>query len=363
VPDTTPRLLSIDILRGFDMFWIIGGSQAIVATGRAAGLAATHPLLAQFEHVRWQGLHFFDLIWPLFMLLVGVSLTWSTERRLAAGATRPALTRHALVRALILFALGMVTQGRLLDFSLATFRPCYSVLHGIAAGYLVAALVAIHLGTRGRIAATAAFLLGYWALVMLVPVPGAGAGVLTPSGNLPAWVDRLILGRFHFGENTWFLSYPVFGCSILLGVLAGELLKTALPPRVKVRWLAIAGAAAIGLGLLWSLQFPIIKLIWTSSYVLVSGGISALALALVYWMVEIRGWRRWGFPFMVIGMNSIAAYVAMSLVGVHRLGRWLTGWFTGGLGAWGAPVQALAALLVFWLALYLMHRRRIFLRI
>ncbi len=199
------RLISLDALRGFDMFWIIGGGAIFKGLADAVG-EPLQTMRPQLEHVRWEGLHFWDLIWPLFMFIVGVSIPLSIEKRSVAGATKRSLYLHALRRAVILFVLGMVLQGRLLKWDLSQLRPCYSVLHGIAAGYLIAFVIALELRPRMQGAVSAGLLLAYWAVLELVPVPGVGAGVLTPDGNVAIWVDRLVLGRFHYGENTWFLS-------------------------------------------------------------------------------------------------------------------------------------------------------------
>jgi predicted acyltransferase len=363
VPAAAPaRLMSLDALRGFDMFWIIGGGAIFQGLAQALDgpLDFVRP---QFEHVRWAGLHFWDLIWPLFMFVVGVSIPLSIEKRQAAGATKRSLYLHAARRAIILFVLGMVLQGRLLAWDLDKLRPCYSVLHGIAAGYLIAFAVALELRPRAQGAVLAGFLLAYWAVLELIPVPGVGAGVLTPDGNVAAWVDRLVLGRFHYGENTWFLSYAGFASSVLLGVLAGRLLMSSAAPNIKVLALAGAGAACIALGLLWSLVFPIIKLLWTSSFVLVGGGYGFLMLALFYWVIDVRGWRQWAFFFTVIGMNSIAGYTATMLFSFKQVGNIVVGSLLPRIRPWDSFVEASGALLTVWLLLYWMFRTRTFLKL
>ena len=245
------RLISVDALRGFDMFWIIGGSAVITGLAEAVG-GPLEVLVPQFEHVPWEGLHFFDLIWPLFMFIVGVSIPLSIQKRKAAGIKRRSLYLHALRRAIILFLLGMILQGGLLNWDLGKLYPCYSVLHGIAAGYLIAFIVAVELRPKMQGIVIAIFLLVYWALLELVPVPGIGAGVLTPDGNIATWVDKMILGRFHHGQNTWFLSYSGFASSVLLGVLAGNLLTLPYNDKTKVLILSASGVICLILGFLWS---------------------------------------------------------------------------------------------------------------
>jgi predicted acyltransferase len=356
------RLMSVDALRGFDMFWIIGGSAVITGLAKALG-GPLDFLLPQFEHVPWQGLHFFDLIWPLFMFIVGVSIPLSIEKRKAAGTTKRSLCFHALRRAIILFILGMIVQGGLLYWDLNKLHPCYSVLHGIAAGYLIAFIVTIELRPKMQGVVIAIFLLAYWAVLELVPVPGTGAGVLTPEGNVATWIDQLILGRFHYGENTWFLSYMDFASSVLLGVLAGHLLISPSTEMKKVLVLTGAGIVCILIGLLWSMALPIIKLLWTSSFVLVTGGFSFLMLALFYWIIEVKGCRRWAFFFTVIGMNSIVVYLAIMLFDFKQIGNIFVGSLLPRIQPWDDFVSASAALTVIWLLLYWMYRTKTFIKL
>ena len=359
----TGRLDSLDALRGFDMFWIIGGGAMVEGLARAVNVPALNAIVPQFEHVRWEGLHFWDVIWPLFMFIVGVSIAFSMARRRAAGASHRTIYLHALRRAVILFVLGMIAQGNLLTWDLSKLWPCYSVLHGIAAGYLIATAVALEFRAKVQVVVTAAFLLLYWALLMLVPVPGVGAGVLTPTGNMATWIDQLVLGRFHHGENTWFVSYLGFASSVLLGVMAGHLLLSSRTAAAKLRLLVLAGAGCLVAGFVWSLALPIIKLLWTSSFVLVSGGFSFLTLALFYWMVDVRGWRRWAFPFRVIGMNPIVAYMAMMLIDLRGIGKIFVGSLLPRVGRWDSLLAATAAFVVLWLFLYWMYRTRSFVKI
>jgi len=360
---TVERLVSLDALRGFDMFWIIGGERIFRGLGKLSDHPLAGRLLNQLEHVRWEGLHFYDVIWPLFMFIMGAALPLSLAKRRAQGASDRSLLLHAVKRALILFVLGMIAQGNLLDFDLSKFRPCYSVLHGIAAGYLIATIVILKVKPARHLAVTAGFLLLYWAILMLVPVPGVGAGVLTPQGNVATYVDQLVLGRLHYGENTWFLSYLGFASSVLLGVLAGQVLMSRRPAKERILMLAGAGAACLALGLAWSLVLPIIKLLWTSSFVLVAGGLSFILMAVFYLIVDVLSWRRWAFGFVVIGMNSIAAYMAMMLFDFRQIGNIFVGSLLPRLGRWGLLVESCAAFGAAWLVLYWLYRKKTFVRI
>jgi len=366
VPTSPPRrerLVSLDALRGFDMFWITGGTAILFGLGKIIHRPFFDKLLEQFDHVPWQGMHFYDLIWPLFMFIMGAAIPLGVANRRARGESDRTLLLHAVWRAIVMFCLGTVTQGDLLLFNWWRFRPCYSVLHGLAAGYLVATFVVLKVKPKWHAATIAALLLAYWAMVMLIPVPGVGAGVLTPNGNLPTYVDQLVLGHLHYGKNTWFLSYPVFGASVLLGVMAGQMLMSGLTPMSKVYLLLIAGAASLVGGLVWSLSFPVIKLMWTSSYVLIAGGVSFMALAVFYWIIDVLGYKRWAFGFIVIGMNSIAVYVATEIFDFRLVGNIFVGHLLPHIGRWGELVEACAAFSVVWLILYWMYRRKEFIKI
>jgi predicted acyltransferase len=357
------RLLSLDALRGFDMFWIIGGQEIIKGLAQVFPGKLSDIAVGQLEHVPWQGLHFYDVIWPLFMFMVGVSLSFSLARRKLNGATQKILYLHALKRASILFVLGMMAQGNLLQFDLSTLHPCYSVLHGIAAGYLVATVVMLWFRPKGQAIATAAFLILYWILLITIPVPGVGRGVLTPTGNAATYVDHLVLGRFAYGENTWFLSYLGFAASVLIGALAGNLLRSARSAKDKCLFLSAGGVGMVILGLIWSLWFPIIKLLWTSSFVLVTGGISCLLLAAFYLVMDVGGYRKWAFGFVVIGVNALAVYMATMLFDFRKIGNIFVGHLVPRIGRFGSLLEATAAFAIIWLVLYWMYRTKSFVKV
>ncbi len=362
-PLRAQRLVSLDALRGFDMLWIVGGTEILLGLGKVIHRPFFDKFLEQFEHVPWQGLHFYDLIWPLFMFIMGAAIPMSLAKRRAQGETDRRLLLHALWRAIVMFCLGTVTQGNLLLFDWDRFRPCYSVLHGLAAGYLIATLVAVKVKPKWHGPTIAAFLLVYWAVVMLIPVPGVGAGVLTPKGNLPTYVDQLVLGHLHYGKNTWFLSYLGFGASVLLGVLAGQVLMSGRSARSKIYRLLIAGGLSLAAGLAWSFWFPVIKLMWTSSYALISGGLSFMILALFYWIIDVLGYKRWALGFIVIGMNSIAVYIATGVFDFRHVGNIFVGHLLPRVGRWDSLLEATAAFVVVWLILYWMYRKKEFIRI
>lgn len=361
------RLLSLDGLRGFDMLWIIGGQFIIRGLAKVWPSRFSSAVSAQFEHVPWVGLHLFDVIWTLFMFMVGVSLSFSIAKRKRMNESPRSIYAHAVKRAVILFILGMVAQGNLLEFNLATLHPFYSVLHGIAAGYLIATVVTMNFKAKGQAITTAVFLVGYWILLLTIPVPGVGRGVLTPTGNAATYIDHLVLGRFYYvplgQENTWFLSYLGFAASVLLGVLAGELLLSGRSKKVKCLMLYGYGAGLLVLGLVWSIWLPIIKLLWTSSFVLVAGGVSCLMMATFYLLIDVLGYKKWVFPFTVIGMNALAVYMATGLFDFRKIGNIFVGSLLPRVGRWDDVLAYSASLAIIWLILYWMYRTQTFVKL
>ncbi|MDD5305665.1 MAG: DUF5009 domain-containing protein, partial [Elusimicrobia bacterium] len=308
------RILSVDALRGFDMFWIVGGVGVVHSLIEVFWNPLPPWLEYQFHHVDWQGFSAWDLIMPLFLFVVGVSMPFSFAKRLEQGENKRLIYRHVVRRVIILWVLGMIAQGNLLQYDFSKLHFYSNTLQSIASGYLVGSIALIELGRRGRIVLTGVLLLGYWALMALVPVPGHGSGVLEPQANLALYIDQTLMGRFR-ADNTysWILSSMTFAATVLLGIMGGELLRSKLPPYRKVAWLTAAGAAGLGLGQVWGVEFPIIKHLWTSSMVLYAAGWSFLMLALFYLVIDVWGFRKWTLFFIVIGMNAIAVYMAVEV--------------------------------------------------
>lgn len=365
-PALRQRVVAIDALRGFDMFWIVGGQELALA---AVGFAWKKPpawIDYQLEHVPWVGFTAWDLIMPLFLFVVGAAMPFSFARRTDEGQSKAALYAKMLRRFAILFVLGMVVQGHLLDFDLSTLHVFANTLQAIAVGYLVAGVVMLNTRVWGQIIVTALLLIGYWLLMIYVPVPGNGVGVLEPNANLALTVDEFVLGRFRDGTPyTWVLSGMTFAATVMLGVFAGHVLRSAWKPLQKLLALTAMGLACLAGGWAWSTWggFPIIKHLWTSSMVLWAGGWSYLLLALFYLLIDIAGWRRWAFPLVVIGMNAITIYVANFFIPFRQIGETLVGGLARHFGAAGPVVIAFTAVLLAWLLLYHLYRQRIFLRI
>ncbi len=360
------RVMSIDALRGFDMFWIIGGGAIFASLNEVCDCPATAWIKTQLTHVRWEGFRFEDLIMPLFLFIVGVVMPFSFHKRIERGDSKKKLYLHVVKRTLILFVLGMVAQGNLLDYDLSKLHIYSNTLQAIAAGYLISALLLLNLRLTWQIGVTAALLLLFWALMALVPVPNHGAGVLTPDENFAIYVDRVILGAFIDGTDppyTWILSGLTFACTVMLGAMAGHLLRSDKGQKTKVLWLLGAGAGCLVLGLIWSLAFPIIKHLWTSSFVLYSGGFCFLLLALFYLLIDVWGLKKWSFGLVVIGTNAIAVYMATHLISFRNIGDVFVGGLKPYTGNWFALIQAVAAFVVVWLILLWMYRKKSFVKI
>jgi predicted acyltransferase len=393
--------VSLDVLRGFDMLWILGADAAVRALGRVARFEPFTTLAAQLEHKAWGGFAFYDLIFPLFVFIVGASMVFSLGK-LIAQPDRGAAIRRVLVRGLVLYLLGVFYSGGVTN-PWPNIR-LLGVLQRIALAYTGAGLLFCFFRPRALVAIAGVLLAGYWALLTFVPIRNFQldksafaaqlgtdqptmdhvrqafhatttrvTGHYEPGLNLTNHLDFVYLGGRKYDtyyDPEGLLSTLPAIATCLLGVFAGLLLRRSdLRPMQKCGWLAAAGVIALALGFLWGLQFPVVKKIWTSSFVLVAGGWSALLLAASYYLVDIRGWRKGTLPFVWIGMNPITLYVAHALVSFRSIGQRLVGgdvkaFFDSSLGpGWGDLVGALMALaLVLWLARFL-YRRQIFLRV
>jgi len=363
-PVSQERVMAVDALRGFDMFWIVGGGELVQRAIRIFADPIPASLERQFGHVQWEGFAAWDLIMPLFLFIVGTSMPLAYARRMERGQTRRDLYAHMIRRVAILWVLGMIAQGNLLTFDPAKVHFYSNTLQAIASGYAIATVVMLNVGVMGQAISTAGLLVLYWLLLTFVPAPGSGAGMLESHANLALYVDEFILGRFRDGTTyTWILSSITFGATVLLGVMSGHMLRAVKPARTKALWLFGSGIAGIALGLLWGLWSPIIKHIWTSSFVLYAAGWSFLLLAAFYCIVDVLQFRRWAFVFVVIGMNAIVAYMIGELFSVGFFEDRLFGGAAHKMPASAAFSLSVIVFGIFWLGLYLMYRKKIFVRI
>jgi predicted acyltransferase len=302
------RLLSLDAFRGVTI-------AGMLLVNNPGTWSAIHPPLA---HAAWHGWTPTDLIFPFFLFIVGVAMTFSFATRAKRGDDRRALMLNATRRAAVLFALGLVLHGFPDYLDISDLR-IPGVLQRIALAYLAASAIVLYLGRNAQVLTAAALLLGYWAVMMLVPVPGGSAGVLEPGLDIGAYIDRAVFGTNHLWSQarTWdpeglLSTLPAVG-TVLLGVFAGAWLRSHRDPPTKAVGLFLAGNAGLVFGLMWHPLFPINKNLWTSSYVIFTAGMACHFLAVCYWLIDVKGYRRWAMPFVIFGVNAIAAFFLSGL--------------------------------------------------
>ena len=393
------RILSVDALRGFDMFWIIGGEEVAKALQPMSDGPVVTAVVTQLKHVEWEGFRFFDAIFPLFLFLVGVSIVLSLDRMRATEGRGVAFGRIAR-RSLLLFAVGIFYYG-----GVARTWPdvqILGVLPRIALCYFFAATLYVFVPRKGIVVAAALCLVGYWAMMMFVPFPDvnlahgtigkrgtqaeakpaaellAGAtstvhGIFAEGRNLAHYADyRLLPGKKRnlYYTNEGLLSTVSAVATTLFGIMAGWLLTSPRwTERQKVVWLLGAGAAGVALGVLWGLQFPIIKRIWTSSFCLVASGCAAMLLGGFYLIVDVWRWQKWCVPFLWIGSNALAIYLAEKLVDFEAIAARLVGgdvkeYFDLHLAkGCGNLLVALVGLLLPVLLVRFLYQRKIFIRL
>jgi predicted acyltransferase len=305
--DVSTRLTSLDAFRGATIAMMI-----LVNTPGDSG-HVYWPL----EHAAWHGWTPTDTVFPSFLWIAGFALAMAIDRRAAAGDSRGHTFARILRRSAILFAIGVLLCG-FPSYDFATLRVM-GVLQRIAVCTVAGSAIWLTTTLRGRVLWMAGLLLGYWALMSWVPVPGFGAGRLDLDGNLAHYVDRLVLGPHNWSATgTWdpegIVSTLPAIATMLFGMMAGNWIGTPRSLATRLRWLAGAGASLVVLGLAWHTRLPINKKLWTSSFSVMMAGLDALAYALVAWMIEGRGWRRGFRPLIALGMNALAIYVASELL-------------------------------------------------
>ena len=320
------RLESLDILRGVDMFLLVFFQPILVAVTQASNNSFINDILYQFDHQTWEGFRLWDIVMPLFMFMCGVSMPFSFARYSAANS-RIHIYLRILKRVIILWVIGMIVQGNLLALDISVIRLYSNTLQAIAAGYLIASIIILHFPLKGTIYMTILLLAIYW-------VPMTFCGDFTPENNFAEMVDRLVLGRWrdgvfwdangiwHFYEPytyTWIWSTLTFAVTVMLGYFAGIIIKKDKRTIKCVLTLMVIGAALILTALIWNLQMPIIKRLWTCSMTLFAGGICFILMAIFYWWIDVRG-HLYGLRWLKIyGMNSITAYVIGEVINFRSI--------------------------------------------
>lgn len=374
------RLLSLDALRGFDMFWIMSGEGVVHALAKATGWPLMVWMSGQLHHTEWNGITFYDMIFPLFLFIAGVSMPYSMGGKAGKyGVAYPHLLPSApkrkiygsmIRRTIILLFLGVVVNG-LFKFNGLENTRFASVLGRIGLAWFFAGVIYLNFNVRGQVLWFGILLLGYWALMELIPVPGYGAGVLTMNGSLESYIDRLLLpGRLHdkVHDPEGILStIPAIGTAVL-GIFTGQFLKlesAKWPMWKKGGCLFGAGVLLIGVGLLWNIAFPINKRLWTSSFVLLVGGWSLVFLSVFYLVIDVAGYRKWAFPFVLIGVNSVVIYLAAEgMIDFQHTANFFFGGIIGHLAQNWQPVWVAISILIVQLTLlYFLYRNKIFLKI
>jgi predicted acyltransferase len=361
------RMLFVDAFRGFDMFWLIGGYyivKALVAWINWPPL--TEAAEREMDHPVWSGFHWWDVIMPTFIFISGVTIPLAITRRLERGESKTILYWRLLKRLVLLQCLNLAYYGALqnLDWHQMRFG---GVLAHIGWAYFFAGIIAIHTKPRQQFIWALGILLGYWSAMTLIPMPGAGTGLMTPDGSLAGYIDRSLMPGILYGElyerEGLFATVPTIA-TVLMGALAGHWLLSDRKGTTKVFGLLGAGVACRLLGQLWSLSMPINTKMWTPSLVLAAGGWSLIFRAAFYLVIDVWQLRRWAFFFVVIGMNSIFIYFLPVIVDLDQVASRI---YHGFVLLFPKPAQPLltavcAMIGVQWLLLWLLHRKKIYLR-
>ena len=370
------RLESLDVLRGFDLFCLVALEGVLHPLGRAIDAPWYNDFLWCFSHVQWEGFSSWDLVMPLFMFMAGVSMPFALSRY-KVMPDKWAVYRRIVKRVALLWVFGMMCQGNLLGLDPDRIYLYSNTLQAIAMGYLISAMLFLHVRLSVQIGTAVALLLAYWGAMQFITVDGYGGGNYTPDGNLAEWVDRTVLGRFRdaavvengqivFAESyryTWILSSLNFGVTVLTGVFAGYILKSGMDRKHKWQWLLGIGAIMVALGWLWGLQLLVIKKIWTSSMVLVSSGYCFLLMGLFYYWIDYKGHRKNLTWLKVYGMNSIVAYMLANVTSFRCIGTSLFHGLEQYTGNYYPALIAASNALIIYVILWLLYKRNIFLKV
>ncbi len=369
--EQSKRLLSLDTLRGFDMFFIMGGAGFFIALDKLFPNAVFGAIASQMYHVPWHGFTQHDMIFPLFLFIAGISFPFSLANSRLKGISEKSIYLNIIRRGLTLVLFGMIYNG-LLQFDFENLRCC-SVLGRIGLAWMFAALIFLNTKTKTRIIISAAILILYWLLLAFVPVPDAAADAdpFSKEGSWVGYIDRMITpGKLIYPgvhDPEGLLSTAPAIVTALLGMFAGEIVRTGkeiMSENKKAIYLAVIGIVLVAAGQLWNLVFPINKNLWTSSFVCFVGGLSFLLFALFYYLVDVKGWRKWTTFFVVIGMNSITIYMAQRIVGFSGISKFFFGGFIGLFSETAQPfVTSACYIATCWIFLYILYRKKIFLKV
>lgn len=363
----TQRLYSLDALRGFDMFWIMGAEGIFHRLATATQWPVMETISFQFTHPDWHGFRIYDLIFPLFLFMAGVATPYSVGKELEKGKRKRQLLLRVIRRGLVLVLFGIILNNGLEIKPLAEMR-LPSVLGRIGLAYMFANIIYLYAGRRGQVAWFVTLLVGYWLMLRFNSAPGFPMGDLSMEGNFASYLDRNIIpGKLYLGIHDpegLISTIPAISTG-LLGIFAGTLLKNSpLSMKKKTLYLLAGGVVALVLAQLWNLVFPINKNLWTSSFTLHAGGLSLLLLALFYYIIDVMEYKRWAFFFSVIGINSILIYMSGRFINWGYTNNALFKWLGQLVGdPYNAVLLAITYVLVKWMFLYFLYQKRVFLRV
>jgi predicted acyltransferase len=361
------RLQSLDTLRGFDMAMLVGGAGILIALSKLTGWGWAEALETQMHHVEWEGFRFYDLIFPLFMFISGVAIPYAINSKVEKGVAKSTLFRKIFIRLLALISLGIIYNG-VLQRGFENPR-LVSVLSQIGFGYFFAALICLYSKhIKGVIYWLLGIMAGVAVLQLFVPVPGYGAGTFNADTSINAWLDQLLIpGRLYGNvyDPEGFLCIVSAISITMMGALAGYIIRSGKStPSRKALYITIAGVLAIAVSLALEPVYPVIKKMWTVSYVLRAAGVSALMLASFYYVIDVRGSKSWTLFFRVFGMNSITIYMAARIIDFHGISRFFLNWTSVHINEqWGALFIAIGVLVLQWALMLFLYRKKIFLRV
>ena len=362
------RLLSLDTLRGFDMIFIMGFASIISSICLLFPGGEGCWLETQMHHVAWDGFRHHDTIFPLFLFIAGISFPFSYAKQIANGASRGRIYAKIFKRGIILFLLGMVYNG-LFKLEFSTVR-IYSVLGRIGLAWMFAALLFINFKPKVRAIIAAVLLVGYW-LLLKIPAPDSTAGPLTFEGNLVGYIDRMLIPNHLLTKGVFdpegLLSVIPAIVTAMLGMFTGEFVRvdeSKVSGKKKTLWMLIAAAVMLVVGLLWSLDFPVNKKLWSSTFVLVVAAYSLGLFAIFYYIIDVKGWKGWTKFFEVVGLNSITIYMAQRIISFSGINRF----FLGGLAGLcpepvGNVILNIGYFAVSWLFLWFLYKKKVFLKV
>lgn len=358
------RIRSIDILRGFDMLMIVLADQFFSKLNKGVNSDFTAALARQFSHPEWLGFRFYDIIMPLFLFVVGAVIPFSVSKYTQNSTSRKPLFLKLLRRFFLLFLLGWIVQGNLLDFNLSTFKIFSKTLQAIAVGYVFTTIAYVYLKPIQRQLLFVGCLLVYALLLTLPTITGIGRSTLIPDANFALYVDHLIFGSFDDGNQyTWFLSGLGFTATTLSGLFAGTLIKTQKDKMKVVKTLLIYGAIAVSIGIFANIWHPVVKKLWSSSFVLVSSGICYFLMAFFYWIIDVKQKFKWAFFLKVIGMNAITAYVISQVMPFPKIAGFVLYGLAPIMGDYYELITVIGGFALLYLLLWYMYKNKTFLKV